>query len=143
MKPKHQRLLLLIISMSVASVIVAYVLYRFSDNLVFFYTPSQMQELKPEGMARLGGLVETGSVDKQGQEITFSVTDGTAQLRVHYSGELPTLFREGQGVVAQGILVGGVFKAENILAKHDENYMPPEVAKALKESGYWQHEQQP
>ncbi|HEY4168422.1 MAG TPA: cytochrome c maturation protein CcmE, partial [Reyranella sp.] len=107
----------------------------------FFYSPTQVAEKHPGAGRRLriGGLVEQGSVKKDGQEVRFIVTDLKKTLPVVYRGLLPDLFREGQGVVAEGTLgADGVFTAREVLAKHDEKYMPPEVAKALKESGRWQ-----
>ena len=112
----------------------------FRDNIVFFYSPSEVaqQPIDPNRLIRLGGLVEAGSV-KRGDNgiITFNVTDGNAHVGVHYQGMLPDLFREGQGVVAEGYFKGRTFEAKTILAKHDENYMPREVVDALKKSGRW------
>ncbi len=111
-----------------------------NDNLVFFYSPSQIAEkgIAPDRRFRLGGLVEAGSVQKNGEEVRFTVTDTLKTVAVVYRGLLPDLFREGQGVIAEGTLrADGVFAAREVLAKHDENYMPPEVAKALKEAGQW------
>jgi cytochrome c-type biogenesis protein CcmE len=140
MTPKRRRLWLLIGSLSVLGVAAALVLTALNDNLVFFYSPTQLAEktIAPDRRFRLGGLVEQGSVQKQGQTVRFTVTDTNKTVKVVYSGILPDLFREGQGVIAEGSLgADGVFSAREILAKHDENYMPPEVAKALKESGQW------
>ena len=140
MKPKRKRLWLLVASLAVLGVAVALVLNALSDNLVFFYSPSQAAEkhVAPERRFRLGGLVEAGSVKKNGQEVRFTVTDTHKSVQVIYRGLLPDLFREGQGVVAEGALgPDGVFVAREVLAKHDENYMPPEVAKAIKEAGQW------
>jgi cytochrome c-type biogenesis protein CcmE len=125
----------------------ALVLAAFEENIVFFYSPSQVQAGEaPEDRAfRLGGLVQAGSIEKSGDGTTvrFLVTDTAKSVPVVYSGILPDLFREEQGVVAEGTLGGdGIFLAREVLAKHDENYMPPEVADALKESGYWQHQGQ-
>ena len=109
-------------------------------GLVFFYSPTQVADkhVAPDRHFRLGGLVEAGSVKKNGQEVRFIVTDTHKTLPVVYRGLLPDLFREGQGVVAEGSLgADGVFTAREVLAKHDENYMPPEVAKAIKEAGQW------
>jgi cytochrome c-type biogenesis protein CcmE len=117
------------------------VLSALSDNLVFFYSPTQVAEKHPgpDRRLRIGGLVEQGSVKKDGQEVRFIVTDLKQTVPVVYRGLLPDLFREGQGVIAEGTLgADGVFTAREVLAKHDEKYMPPEVAKALKESGRWQ-----
>src|SRR4029079_32600 len=123
------------------AVAAALVLTSLSDNLVFFYSPAQIAEKHPPPGRRLriGGLVEQGSVTRAEKLVTdFVVTDLKATLKVTYRGVLPDLFREGQGVVAEGVLRrDGVFEAREVLARHDENYMPPEVAKALKESGRW------
>jgi cytochrome c-type biogenesis protein CcmE len=139
--PKRRRLWLLVGSLGVLGVAAALVLSALNDNIVFFYSPSQLAEKKvaPERRFRLGGLVEPGSVKKEGAEVRFKVTDLKQSVTVVYRGLLPDLFREGQGVIAEGSLgADGVFTAREVLAKHDENYMPPEVAKALKESGRWQ-----
>jgi len=119
----------------------ALVLTAISDSLLYFYSPSDLQE-KPvaEGQRfRLGGLVEEDSVEKSGETTRFVVTDMLHTVAVTYTGILPDLFRPGQGVVTEGRLSGsGLFVADNVLAKHDETYMPPEVAQSLKDSGYWQ-----
>ena len=141
MKPKRKRLWLLVASLAVLGAAVALVLSALSDNLVFFYSPTQVAEKHPgpDRRLRIGGLVEQGSVKKDGQEVRFVVTDLKKTVPVIYRGLLPDLFREGQGVIAEGTLgADGVFTAREVLAKHDEKYMPPEVAKALKESGRWQ-----
>lgn len=141
MKPKRKRLWLLLASLATLGVAAALVLTVLNDNIVFFYSPSQLSEKKPapDRRLRIGGLVEQGSVKKDGQEVRFKVTDLKQSVDVVYRGLLPDLFREGQGVIAEGSLgADGVFTAREVLAKHDENYMPPEVAKALKESGRWQ-----
>jgi cytochrome c-type biogenesis protein CcmE len=118
------------------------VLAAFNDNLVFFYSPSDLAQkaVGPERRIRIGGLVEDQSlVREDSRRVAFRVTDGKTELKVVYDGLLPDLFKEGQGVVAEGKLRGdGVFVASNVLAKHDEKYMPPEVADALKRSGHWQ-----
>lgn len=140
MTPKRRRLWLLLGSMGALGVAAALVLTALNDNLVFFYSPTQVAEksLGPDRRFRLGGLVEQGSVQKDGQTVRFTVTDTNKTVKVVYRGILPDLFREGQGVIAEGSIgPDGVFTASEILAKHDENYMPPEVAKALKESGKW------
>ena len=123
----------------------ALVLSAFEENLVFFYSPTDLAEKDlPDGRRfRLGGLVEEGSVHRleDGLTVEFAVTDLAATVPVSYRGPLPDLFREGQGVVAEGVMTaGGVFEADGVLAKHDENYMPPEVAEALKASGQWKGE---
>ena len=141
MTPKRKRLWLLLGSLAVLGVAATLVLTALNDNIVFFYSPTQVAEKKPgpERRFRLGGLVEPGSVKKDGPEVRFTVTDLQKTVAVVYRGLLPDLFREGQGVIAEGTLgPDGVFLARDVLAKHDENYMPPEVAKALKESGRWQ-----
>ena len=114
------------------------VLSALQENIVLFFTPS---ELTPEKMAarqlRIGGLVEEGSVQIDGLEARFSITDSAAVVSVLYTGALPDLFREGQGIIAQGRFEDNTFRAENVLAKHDETYMPREVAESLKEQGVW------
>lgn len=103
----------------------------------YFYSPSQLAEAKPPAnrVIRIGGLVAEGSLEVDGETVRFTVTDGAAEVRVTYTGIRPDLFREGQGTIATGRLNGDVFEATNLLAKHDENYMPKEVADALKEQG--------
>ncbi len=142
MIPKRKRLWLVVGSVAVLGCAATLVLTALSDNIVFFYSPTQMVEkqIPPERRFRMGGLVEAGSVTKSpdGQVTRFKVTDTNKTVDVVYRGLLPDLFREGQGVVAEGSLGGdGVFAAREVLAKHDENYMPPEVAKAIKEAGQW------
>lgn len=117
------------------------VLTAFQDNIVFFFSPTEVatRHVTPEQRIRVGGLVEQGSVEKDGENVSFSVTDMSNTLHIKYHGLLPDLFREGQGVVAEGRMgPDGVFIASEVLAKHDENYMPREVADALKKSGRWQ-----
>ena len=142
MTPKRKRLWLVVGSLAVVGVAATMVLTALNDNIVFFYSPTQIAEKKipPERRFRMGGLVEAGSVRKSsdGQEARFKVTDTHKSVDVVYRGLLPDLFREGQGVVVEGSLgADGVFVAREVLAKHDENYMPPEVAKAIKEAGQW------
>ena len=143
MTPKRKRLWLLVGSLSAMGLAAALVLVSLGDNIVFFYSPTQVDQklaersIPPERRFRLGGLVEAGSVQKQGEVVRFRVTDTVKTVDVVYRGLLPDLFREGQGVVAEGMLKDGVFQAREVLAKHDETYMPPEVAKALKEAGRW------
>ena len=114
------------------------VLSALQDNIVLFFTPS---ELTPEKMTgrqlRIGGLVEEGSVQIDGLQARFSITDSAAVVSVLYTGALPDLFREGQGIIAQGRFEDNIFRAENVLAKHDETYMPREVAESLREQGVW------
>jgi len=140
MKRKHKRLTFAFIAMLLLAVATALVLSAFEDSIVFFYSPTDLTEKKvADGRhVRIGGLVEESSVKKAEGAITlFRVTDLTTTIAVSYKGLLPDLFREGQGVVAEGRLQDGVFMASDVLAKHDENYMPPEVAEALKKSGQW------
>lgn len=141
MTRKRRRLYLLLAGLLALGVAAALVLSAFRENLVFFYSPTEVHEkhIAPGTRIRIGGLVEEGSVTRNGDSVTFRVTDLQTVLPVEYEGALPDLFREGQGVVAEGSLgPGGVFVATQVLAKHDENYMPPEVAEALKKSGRWQ-----
>ncbi len=124
--------------LAVVGVGVALVLNAFNSNLVFFYTPTQIaQKEAPEGRTfRVGGLVEAGSVVREGVTVRFKVTDTAKTVPVKYDGVLPDLFKEGKGVVAQGQLgADGTFTAREVLAKHDENYMPPEAADALQKAG--------
>jgi cytochrome c-type biogenesis protein CcmE len=141
MTRKQRRGVLIGTCLVVLGVAVGLVLYAMRDSIVFFYSPSEVAEMKvaPGQRFRLGGLVETGSVVRdEGTTVRFVVTDRSRNLPVTYTGVLPDLFREGQGVVAEGTLAAdGTFHADNVLAKHDENYMPPEVAKKLKEQGVW------
>jgi cytochrome c-type biogenesis protein CcmE len=136
MKRKHRRLAAILGGLALLGVAAALILNAASDNLLFFYTPTQLVEKgEPDGRRfRLGGLVEEGSVVRRADGITvdFRVTDLTNTVPVTYTGVLPDLFREGQGVIAHGRMQDGVFVADEVLAKHDENYMPPEVAKSLK-----------
>lgn len=141
MTRKQRRLYFVLAGMSVLALAVALVLSSFQDSLVFFRSPSDLVENPmPAGRNfRLGGLVEQGSVRKEGVRVSFTVTDLNETVPVVYEGLLPDLFREGQGVVTEGAFnEEGVFVAQSVLAKHDENYMPPEVADALKKSGEWQ-----
>jgi cytochrome c-type biogenesis protein CcmE len=148
MTRKRRRLLVLVIGLALLGGATAMVLAAFNDSLVFFYSPSELAEkgVKPDQRIRIGGLVETGSVARQpdGRGVGFRVSDGRTDIAVLYEGILPDLFREGQGVVAEGRLrPDGVFVASSVLAKHDENYMPPEVAEALKRAGRWQEGRAP
>ncbi|MEE8352637.1 MAG: cytochrome c maturation protein CcmE [Rhodospirillales bacterium] len=141
MKRKHKRLTFVFIAMLLLGAATVLMLSAFEENIVFFYSPTDIKEKKlADGKRiRLGGLVEEGSVKKaEGAVVNFRVTDLTTALPVTYKGILPDLFREGQGVITEGKLQGGVFKADEVLAKHDETYMPPEIAEALKKSGQWQ-----
>lgn len=134
MKSRHKKLAIAGGLLACVGVIVALVLNAFQSNLVFFYSPSQIasNEAPLSRTFRLGGLVQEGSVKRDGVRVNFVVTDTAKTIPVRYEGILPDLFKEGKGVVAQGQLQGGVFVAREVLAKHDENYMPPEAAEALK-----------
>jgi cytochrome c-type biogenesis protein CcmE len=144
MTPKYKRLGIILGGLVVLAGAVGLTLSALNDNIVFFYGPTELAELhvKPNQSIRVGGLVEEGSVEHQGdgRTIHFIITDGKNTIPVVYTGLLPDLFREGQGVVAQGRMSGSAFQATQILAKHDEKYMPPEVADALKKSGEWRPE---
>jgi cytochrome c-type biogenesis protein CcmE len=139
---RGRRLALIAVSLAVVGAAVAIALYALSDSIVFFYSPTEVVEkaVHPGARLRVGGLVKAGSVVKLSDEnMSFVVTDGANELKVAYQGLLPDLFREGQGVVAEGVLAApGEMRAETILAKHDERYMPREVVEALKKQGRWQ-----
>jgi cytochrome c-type biogenesis protein CcmE len=141
MTRKQRRLVLIGGSLGVLAVAVGLMLYGFSGSIVFFNSPTDVVEknLAPGTRIRLGGLVESGSVQRgDNLAVRFKVTDGKSAVAVSYQGILPDLFREGQGVVTEGVVEpGGSFKADSVLAKHDERYMPKEVADALKKSGHW------
>ena len=134
MKPRHKRLILAGGLLASVVAIAALVFNAFQSNLVFFYSPSQVaaHEAPTSRTFRLGGLVQEGSVKRDGVKVSFIVTDTVKAVPVSYEGILPDLFKEGKGVVAQGRLEDGRFVAREVLAKHDENYMPPEAAEALK-----------
>ncbi|MFO1363948.1 MAG: cytochrome c maturation protein CcmE [Burkholderiales bacterium] len=138
MKPRHKRAALIGAGLLLLAGAVTLVLTAFQQNLVFFFTPSQVAANEaPAGKAfRIGGMVESGSLERAGDGLTvhFRVTDTARSVQVKYTGILPDLFKEGKGVVAQGRLgPDGVFQATEVLAKHDENYMPPEAAHALEQ----------
>jgi cytochrome c-type biogenesis protein CcmE len=127
----------------VLAIATALILTALRDQIVFFYAPSDVvaRDVMPGQAIRLGGLVKEGSWTRQGEENIFTVTDGGHDIVTHYVGILPDLFREGQGVVAEGSLgADGRFEANNVLAKHDENYVPKEVVEALKAQGEWRPE---
>lgn len=136
MKPRHRRIALIVAGVAGLGLAAWLVLSAFQQNLVFFFTPTQVAANEaPQGRAfRIGGMVEVGSVKRQpdGVTVQFVVTDTAKSIPVAYKGVLPDLFREGKGVVTQGRLENGLFVASEVLAKHDENYMPPEAAEALK-----------
>jgi cytochrome c-type biogenesis protein CcmE len=141
MTRKQRRGVLIGTALAVLALAVGLVLVAMRDSIVFFYSPSEVaqKQLAPGQRFRLGGLVLDGSlVRNEGTTVRFVVTDLVTKLPVTYTGVLPDLFREGQGVVAEGVLgPDGVFHADSVLAKHDEKYMPPEVAEKLKEQGVW------
>ena len=137
MKSRHKRLALIVGGLAALGVASALILSAFQENLVFFFSPSDVvAEKAPRDRAfRVGGVVEEGSVKRDGVLVSFRVTDTAQTIPVVYQGILPDLFREGKGVVAQGKLgADGVFRASEVLAKHDENYMPPEAAHALEQA---------
>ena len=139
MKPRHKRIIAIVGGLAVLGIAAALVLTAFQKNLVFFFTPTQVAANEaPQGRTfRIGGLVEKGSVKRQpdGVSVAFIVTDTAKSIPVVYRGSLPDLFREGKGVVAQGQLgADGVFRANEVLAKHDENYMPPEAKDAVEKA---------
>jgi len=143
MTRKQRRLTLLGMAVGVLGLALGLVLYAMRDNIVFFHAPADVaaRGVQPGTRFRLGGLVKEGSVKRDGQRVTFEVMDAKQALPVRYEGILPDLFREGQGVVAEGMLEGsGVFRADTVLARHDETYMPREVADTLKQQGHWQGE---
>jgi cytochrome c-type biogenesis protein CcmE len=141
MKPRHKRIAWIALGLAIIGIAVGLVLKAFQSNLVFFFTPTQVAANEaPQGKPfRIGGLVTEGSVirNKDGLTVRFDVTDTAKTIPVAFTGILPDLFKEGKGVVAQGKLgPDGVFRATEVLAKHDENYMPPEAAEALKKAGH-------
>ncbi|NIZ00254.1 cytochrome c maturation protein CcmE [Thalassospira lucentensis] len=141
---KRQRMYIIGAVMIAVAGAAALALTAFEDSVVFFFSPSEIVEkspIDPDQRLRIGGLVEEGTVSKQqdGKTVNFVVTDMAESITVAYAGILPDLFREGQGVVAEGHMSpNGTFVASEVLAKHDENYMPPEVAESLKKSGHWE-----
>jgi cytochrome c-type biogenesis protein CcmE len=147
MTPKRRRLSIIIIGLVMLGTAAALVLTAFEDNLVFFFSPTDLKSktVAAEQRIRIGGLVEEGSVKKSedGLVVNFRVTDLENALPVTFKGILPDLFREGQGIIAEGRIVQGTFNASEVLAKHDENYMPKEVADALKKSGKWKGGEKP
>jgi cytochrome c-type biogenesis protein CcmE len=136
MKTRHKRVALALGGLAAVGAITALVLNAFESNLVFFYSPTQVvaQEAPKQRTFRIGGLVDEGSVKRDGVQVNFVITDTAKAVPVRYQGILPDLFKEGKGVVAQGQLQGDVFVAREVLAKHDENYMPPEAAEAMKKA---------
>jgi len=144
MTRKQRRFAMIAGGVGVLAIAILLVLFAMKDSIVFFNSPTDVVEkhVAPGARIRLGGLVAPGSLSRgDALAVRFEVTDGNRAVAVTYQGFLPDLFREGQGVVAEGTLDGaGVFKADNVLAKHDETYMPKEVADALKKQGHWKDE---
>jgi cytochrome c-type biogenesis protein CcmE len=142
MTRKAKRLTLIFGALAVLGLAAGLIMFALRDNIVFFYTPTQLAEKHPAPGARLriGGLVKQDSLVKgDGRDVSFVITDNDKELATTYTGLLPDLFREGQGVVADGVLGSdGKFRADSVLAKHDERYMPRDVAEALKKQGVWQ-----
>jgi len=145
-KRKTRRLYAVLVGLCMLGAIAALVLAALEDDIVFFFSPTEVMEkgeIRADQRLRIGGLVETGTVHKGEDGVTniFTVTDLANTIEVHYKGILPDLFREGQGIVTEGYYRNKVLVADEVLAKHDENYMPPEVADALKKSGKWEEGQ--
>ncbi len=142
MKRKHKRLLFVALGILILAAAASLILFAFKGNIIFFLSPTEItekskkNEISPQQRLRIGGLVEKGSLTK-GVINRFKVTDLNKSIIVEFKGLLPDLFREGQGIVAEGRYNNAVFTASEVLAKHDETYMPPEVAEALKKSGKW------
>lgn len=135
MTRKQQRIFSVIIVLIGASLAVGLSLYALKDNVTYFHSPSDLQEEIPSRVFRLGGMVKDGSMRRDGSLVHFTITDHKAEMNVIYDGIPPDLFREGQGVIATGKMNdSGIFLAQTLLAKHDENYMPPEVKKALEKT---------
>ena len=145
MKRKHKRLTFVIVAMALLGAATGLILFALGDGVSLFHSPTDIvvKQPGPDQRLRLGGLVEEGSWQREeGTTLErFVVTDMENSVNVVYDGLLPDLFREGQGIVAEGHFRDGVFVASEVLAKHDENYMPPEAAEALKQSGYWKEGQ--
>ena len=145
MNPKYKRLLILFLILSILGVATKLVLMALKENIIYFYTPNELKKKygnvkNIENKIRIGGLVLDDSVVINKNESIFEITDKKDNIKVFFKGQLPDLFREGQGIVAEGILKDNKLIANQVLAKHDENYMPPEVADALIKSGVWQGE---
>ncbi len=143
MKPKSQRLFFLIFSLCLLSFSTFLILSSLEDNIVYFFSPTEAinkinnKTLNDEDKIRIGGLVKKNSIKKNGKKISFKISDGVNEISIKYEGILPDLFREGQGVVVFGKMNSYTFNALEILAKHDENYMPKEVSDMLKKNGSW------
>ena len=142
MNPKYRRLFITIIIVLTLGLATKLILMALEDNIVYFYTPNDLIEKfgdtqNIQNKIRIGGLVLESSIKKEGENTIFMITDRKKEVRVVFDGPLPDLFREGQGIVAEGMFQNNNFIASEVLAKHDENYMPPEVADALKKNNIW------
>ena len=142
MNPKYRRLFITIIIVLTLGLATKLILMALEDNIVYFYTPNDLKEKfgdaqNIQNKIRIGGLVLESSIKKEGEKTIFMITDRKKEVKVLFDGPLPDLFREGQGIVAEGIFQNNNFIASEVLAKHDENYMPPEVADALKKNNVW------
>ena len=142
MNPKYRRLFITIIIVLTLGLATKLILMALEDNIVYFYTPNDLIEKfgdtnNIQNKIRIGGLVLESSIKKEGGKTIFMITDRKKEVRVVFDGPLPDLFREGQGIVAEGMFQNNNFIASEVLAKHDENYMPPEVADALKKNNVW------
>ena len=147
MNPKYKRLLILVLILSILGLATKLVLMALKENIIYFYTPNELREKYGEveninNKIRIGGLVLKGSVIIDKNISIFKITDKKNEIKVFYKGQLPDLFREGQGIVAEGIFQDNKLIANQVLAKHDENYMPPEVADALIKNGVWKGERE-
>ena len=143
MTPRQKRMTFVAVLVAGVAIAITLALQAFNENLLYFFSPTQIKagEAPKDHSFRLGGLVVAGSVkrDPDSLKINFDLTDTAETINVQYEGILPDLFREGQGIVATGKIVGNLFIADQVLAKHDDNYMPPEVADTLKDAGLKQH----
>ncbi|TNF35637.1 MAG: cytochrome c maturation protein CcmE [Gammaproteobacteria bacterium] len=143
MTPRQRRMIFVVALIAGVGIAITLALKAFNENLLYFFSPTQVKagEAPLDHSFRIGGLVVEGSVvrDPNSLKINFDLTDTAEKVTVQYEGILPDLFREGQGIVATGKMQNAVFMADQVLAKHDENYMPPEVADSLKQAGVWQH----
>ena len=142
MNPKQRRLFITIIIVLTLGLATKLILMALEDNIVYFYTPNDLLEKfgdtqNIQNKIRIGGLVLESSIKKEGEKTIFMITDRKKEVKVLFDGPLPDLFREGQGIVAEGMFQNNNFIASEVLAKHDENYMPPEVADALKKNNVW------
>ena len=145
MNPRHRRLFITVIIVLTLGLATKLILMALEDNIVYFYTPNDLLEKfgdtqNIQNKIRIGGLVLESSIKKEGEKTIFMITDRKKEVKVLFEGPLPDLFREGQGIVAEGMFQDNNFIASEVLAKHDENYMPPEVADALKKNNVWKGE---